>query len=649
MKEKVLLVESPKKAKQIQGILGAGWAVFATKGHILDLPTNEMGVHPPHFKPHYEPIDAARLRKLKSDVAGASEIYIGTDPDREGEAIAAHVAKVLSLSPAQAKRVRFNAINAKEIRAAVAAPSPIDYNRVAAQEGRRVLDRLVGYMVSPKLMDQVGRPGGKTLSAGRVQSPAVRLVVEREWAIRNFKKNSYYEVELHFEDAASSRVWHAMWMASPLLEAGQRHCLDKNLADDVAATSPVQVSSVETVIEQHAPPAPLKTSALQAIATTRLKMRPQETMAAAQELYDRGFISYHRTDNPNLDDETIDAVRGWLKANGFADKIAKTPQRWKVPTNAQEAHPACSPKDLDASLPADLSPAARALYPLIWQYAVASQMAPEKREVKIATLTGTTPAQRDAQFIAKSSIQIDPGWRALTGISENGEDSEGEEGEGAAASGWFPERLASGEVLTPESGDVLAKSTRPSPRYTEASLIRELEAKGIGRPATYASIMSTISERGYTTLNKKRQLESTPLGELLIIMLVPTFRFIDYQFTSTVETYLDRIAAGEAKYEPMMQNMHALLVQEIANLKPPAPHEVPEALRGKLSTADQTVYQCPSCNVGELRRIDRGKGKGAFWGCNRYNRDHPEMGCKHVQPDVDGKPGQRSAIAARSR
>ena len=332
----LIIVESPGKVKKISSLLGSGYKVVASVGHVRDLPKKELGVSPPHFTPEYEETERGSevLAKLRKEVANAKTVFLASDPDREGESISWHLADALKLE--NPIRVVFSAITKKAIESALAAPREIDMAFVKAQEARRVLDRIVGYRVSSALSKRTGQH----LSAGRVQSPAVRLVVDRERAIAAFAVTQHFGAELVFktEEGAS---WKAAWDTKPHLQPDQQYFLDKQLAETVAAIREVTVTSFTDSEEGKAPAAPFITSTLQQVAGQKLKLRPKRTMDLAQRLYEQGAITYHRTDAPNMDQEGMENIAEYAREAGL--ELSDKPRSWKAKEGAQEGHEAIRP------------------------------------------------------------------------------------------------------------------------------------------------------------------------------------------------------------------------------------------------------------------------------------------------------------------
>lgn len=611
----LIIVESPGKTRKIRAILGAGYSVVASVGHVRDLPDEgEIGVEPPDFKPQYQPTERGKdvLKRLKADVAAADTVLLATDPDREGEAIAWHLADALHLKAP--KRIAFQSITDKAVKAAIVSPRPLDMDLVHAQEARRVLDRLVGWIASPALSNATGQ----ALSAGRVQSPAIRLVVERERAIRAFKPLRHYGVELAFDSAEGTTQWRAQWDTAPHRPAGQDRLLDEGLAARVAAVRAVAVTAFEDSETRSAPPAPFTTSTLQQAGEAKLALSPATTMELAQKLYEQGAITYHRTDAPNLSDEGYTAVAEYVRDAGLP--LSPVRRSWKAKEGAQEAHEAIRPTHLDQA-EAGETEQERALYRLIWARAVASQLADAVYAVRTVRLTGTTSTGEAAGFEARGKTLTDKGWKAV--YDEPDEDAPGQDAGDAddnQADNPVP-AIAEGQAITAANGRVIAKTTKAPPRFKESTLIKELERLGIGRPSTYAAILKNITGRRYLAKSAKGFLSPEPPGEAVVDGLVTRCQFIELDYTRALEDALDAIAAGKASYLPVVAAAHGRLVAEVAGL----------------AGAAASAHSCPTC--GKPLRRRPGKAPGTYWwGCTGY----PE--CKTTRPDDDGKPGEREPI-----
>ena len=496
--KKLMIVESPNKVKtiQAQAILGRDWEIAASAGHIRDLPRQEMGVDTRTFEMKYEyvpgqsrggrtfPGGKERVARLARKVKQADMVYLATDPDREGEAIAWHLKEALRLKPGQYRRVTFDAIDHATIEQALASPRDIDMERVHAQEARRALDRLVGYTVSPLISNALH----ERLSAGRVQSPALRYVVDREREIRNFRVTNHFGAELLFDNKA----WRAEWQTRPFLKDGERYILDRGIAEAAAAVREVEVVDAKAGTKAENPPPPFSTSTLIQAASVALKFSPEKAAKISQTLFENGHITYHRTDSLNLADQAVAELRGYAQQQGLP--LPDKPRRFKSKADAQEAHEAIRPKHFEKR-GIDGSDDEQALYRLIWERAVACQLAPAKYKASILMLAGQHQGQT-FHYRASGRVLIEPGWRTLTRkAAEHDEELAGKDRAEDAESGKVP-RLEKGTRISAEDGRVLEKKTRPPKRYTKASLVKELDDGGVGRPSTYPAIMANIERRG---------------------------------------------------------------------------------------------------------------------------------------------------------
>lgn len=613
---KLLIVESPTKAKKIGGLLGDEYMVAASGGHVRDLPLKEMGVAAPDFRPVYELTERgkASVARLKSLAAKASEVILATDPDREGEAISWHLAQVLKLS--DPKRVTFTEITEKAIRAALASPRMLDMPLIAAQESRRVIDRLVGYTVSPPLAKMLNIKA----SAGRVQSPALGLVVEREREIEAFKPQQHFSAKVRF--VTNNVEWFAVWDYKPLLGATCEAApgteddvtvwLDRTTASSAASCRQFRVADYKEFDSRVAPPAAFTTSTLQQAASNALNFDPKVTMQLAQSLFEQGAISYHRTDSPNLSDEAIQAIRDIAQQKGLA--LPDTPRRWKAKESAQEAHEAIRPTHFESESAGE-TPDEQKLYALIYKRAFASQLADAIYAVRQANLETTDHAgDKPYQYVGKGRTLKSQGWRVLVAKDQATDDIDTTE---------EPDNpvpvLALDAHLTALDGQINEHMTKAPGRYTLASLVRKLEQSGIGRPATYASILDGIIKRDYIYIERKK-VRPTPTGYRVFDALKGTFSFIELPYTRQMEERLDAIAQGKERYHTVISETNQALTYELGKLQvaPVAP----------LAPAGPE-HLCPNCSKPLARR----KGKnGFFWGCTGY----PE--CKTAFDDVRGKP-----------
>jgi DNA topoisomerase-1 len=663
----LLIVESPNKCKKIQSILGDGWIVKASMGHVRDLPVKEMGVDMESFAPQYVANEKGKkvLAGLRRLSQSSKKVWLATDPDREGEAIAWHLQQTLRLN--NPIRVSFNEITKKAINEAIRKPGQINIDLVRAQEGRRVLDRLVGYSVSPALSRACGN--GTWLTAGRVQSVALRLVVEREREIQGFRPTAYVEVWLQFETDGVS--WQAKWRPGKLMPEGMQHWTDRAFAERVAQLRDVTVMSVQKTKRSRRPPPPFITSSLQQAASVTLKLSPDRCMQVAQALFEAGLITYHRTDNPNLSEDGLREVVEWLHQNGYRDDVADPAHRWKAKAGAQEGHEAIRPTSLEKPEAYDeLTSEQQRLYALIWKRTVACQMKPAQFNVTCILLVSTAQLNGlNMQFEARGEQLVYSGWMKLIERDTTEEPTECEDSQQLPA-------LVERQPLSALEGEVKDKQTKPPARYTEASLIQKLEAEGIGRPATYASILKNIIQRGYVEI-QKRKLVAMDLGILIVQTLVERFRFMAVSYTREIEEQLDQIAAGRHRYLTVVSSAYRDLTQELKSLegivveattqhicpecgKPlrliqnkfwgcsgypdcgyTAPNDkgtpgAPRTPKKKSGEIDK-AYPC-SCGKGYLQSRQSKQGD-SFWGCSNY----PE--CKNTLPDDDGKPGERQIKA----
>lgn len=606
----LLIVESPTKAKHIQEFLGSGWQVKASLGHVRDLArTGDASyVRPPEFKMNYQITDDKHreiVAGLKSAASKADSVYLAMDPDREGEAIAWHLAQVLGIKAATAHRVTYQEVTEQAVLKAVANPRNINMTLVAAQETRRALDRIVGWEVSPPL----SRSLNTKASAGRVQTPALRLVVERERAIRKFKSTTWYQIQAVMPGMTGA--WRATWQDG--MPDGE-YFQDKPFADALAAalpSIPLTVIAAESKPARQAPPPPFTTSSLQMDASRALKIDAEQVMKLAQALFEKGMITYHRTDSPNLSQEGEESLRGEAQRRNWP--LSEKPRRWKAKGDAQEAHEAIRPTDA-SDLGAELDAQEKTLYGLIWKRAMASQRADAIYQVTTATLDGGTFQNRPAIFKATGRVLTDKGWRRL--YAESGDGDEGEEKDPEA--GNPVPVLTKGATLTADRGEAVEKKTQPPKRFTQATLIAELERHGVGRPSTYASIIKVLFFRKYIE-QKKQALVPTDLGERAIDALLP-FHFCDVDYTREIEETLDRIAQGQAKGRELLAKAYTDLQETLGAMPAGAAPE----------TAPCQVDGCD----GSVRRLESKKKPGTyFWACS--NRE-----AHGLLQDADGQPGK---------
>ena len=566
---RLVIVESPNKTKKIREFLGAGYRVAASFGHVRDLPPTgglSVAFRGGRVLPNYQPLERASraINELRSLAKLADEVLLATDPDREGEAIAWHIAEILVpiLGDKPCRRVTFNAITKAAVTAAIAAPRRIDQHLVDAQQARRVLDRVVGWLVSPTLW-QVGKAAK---SAGRVQSVAVRFVAEREREIQAFNVTDYFTLVAHLEHPGTAPSFKAelvTWKGEPL----KQRIVDQAIAEKTVAWCAKQAWQVQACDRREQtrnPPPPFTTASVQQAASVKLGHNPEQTMKLLQQLFEDGHITYHRTDSVALEPDAIALARQVIARDFPKAYLPDKPViHGQKNANAQEAHEAIRPTHADeqVSIPGD----AGALYRVIWERFIACQMAAGRDQlttIDVACAPGTFNGGAMGIFQAKGKVLLFDGWRRLTGDATeeprptDGPKKRGRPAKNAAKNGVASEPEAILPLLDPDDSLTLlellakAKSTKPPSRYTQASLIKKLEGDGIGRPSTYAPIMKTIIERGYVA-EEDRKLHGTDLGLRVTDFLVRSYagNFIEKDYTARLEARLDSIANGQADWQ----------------------------------------------------------------------------------------------------
>ena len=650
MGKTLVIVESPAKAKTINKYLGKDFIVKSSVGHIRDLPTSgsasskssmdpkaraklaaeskklspavrekrkyeraakalvtRMGIDPENnWEPHYEIMPGkekvvAELQKLAKT---ADAIYLATDLDREGEAIAWHLTQAIG-DAVPYKRVVFNEITQKAIQDAFAHPGSLDYNQVYAQQARRFLDRVVGYMLSPLLWKKLARG----LSAGRVQSVAVRLVVEREREIHAFDPDEYWEV------FADLRTAHSEPLRLQVFKQNDKTFRPPNKGLTDAALAILQradynVVKRETRPSSSKPKAPFITSTLQQAASTRLGFGVKKTMMMAQRLYEAGYITYMRTDSTNLSSEAVAAARDYIAGKYGKQYLPEKPISYSSREGAQEAHEAIRPSNVRTMMSElqNVDNDAVRLYELIWRQFVACQMPPAKFDV--------TTLKIDAagfELRAKGRVVIFDGWtKVLPPQQKNAEDV-------------ILPAVVEGDRLSLVKLDPSQHFTKPPPRYSEASLVRELEKRGIGRPSTYAAIISTIQDRGYVTV-KNRRFYAEKIGEIVTERLVENFdELMDYSFTAKMEEKLDAIAAGTSNWKNVLDEFYEDFKSKLA-----AADQDEGGMRGN----DPITTDIPCTTCGRPMQIRAGS-TGVFLGCSGYALP-PKERCKSTMNLIPG-------------
>ena len=621
-KKNLVIVESPAKAKTIEKYLGRNYKVKASMGHLRDLPKSSLGVDLDTFEPKYISMrDKTQVIKdLKAEAKKADIVFLATDPDREGEAISWHLKELLSLPDDKAKRVTFNEITKNVVTNSIKNPRKIDENLVNAQQARRVLDRIVGYQLSPMLWHTV-KYG---LSAGRVQSVAVRMVVDRENEIRAFQKEEYWHLDAMLKPEDGS-TFSARYFAPENCEKKQTLRTKEETDAIIAAisVSPFSVKQVSRTQKPKSPAPPFITSTLQQEASRRLNMTPRRTMMIAQQLYEGveisgrgsiGLITYMRTDSLRISEEAIAAARTYIADHYGAQYIPAQPRRFRAKAGAQDAHEAIRPSDpalTPEEIRGDLTREQYMLYRLIWRRFAASQMAEAVYDEVTADLISAGYV-----FQAQSS---EIRFKGFTVLYEEAKDEESDE-----LAGKLP-ALEEGQPLIFVKAVPDQQFTQPPRRYTEATLIQDMERKGIGRPSTYAATVATISSHGYVS-KEGRYLQPTPLGEVVTGFLQEHFPdIVDVGFTSNMETDLDKIEGGTEEWKNVLQRFYDEFSSEMT-----AAEKETEGVRLKVPDVE-TDEICDVCGAKMVKKRGR---FGDFLGCSRF----PE--CGFTKPIVVEMPGK---------
>jgi DNA topoisomerase-1 len=608
----IVIVESPAKSKTIEKYLGKDFKVMASFGHVRDLPSKNGSVDTDHdFDMHYKvsPGSEKVMKDIAAAVKKADKLYLATDPDREGEAISWHVLeelknRVKDMDKKEVHRIEFNEITKSAVQYAVAHPRELAMDRIDAQQARRALDYLVGFNLSPVLWRKV-RTG---LSAGRVQSVALRLICEREDAIEAFKPEEYWTVEGEFGCPAGENLIAKLVTLNgeKLDKFSINNEKDAKAAEDTLSGLNYSVKELKKKQVQRRPFAPFITSTLQIDASRKLRFSARKTMTVAQRLYEAGLITYMRTDSVVMANEAVSAVRDTIGNMYGADYVPAKPNFYKTKSqNAQEAHEAIRPTDfnqLGKNLKLEVDQLK--LYELIWKRAVASQMAPAKLDQTSLTIADDSGKQ---EFRASGSIVVFDGFLKAYQASQS---SSADEDKDKLLPAVNEKDKMDLKKLMPEQ-----HFTEPPPRYSEATLVKELEENGIGRPSTYASIISTIQDRGYVS-QEKRRLMPEDVGRIVNKFLVQHFpRYVDLGFTAEMESTLDEISRGEKNWKPVLKEFWSPFKSQV--------DEKIESVKKSDVTSEATGEKCPTCGEGELLiRLGR---YGKFKGCNRY----PE--CKHIE------------------
>lgn len=657
MSRSLVVVESPAKAKTISKYLGKDYEVLATMGHIRDLPSSRMGVDlERNFEPEYVAVKGKEkaLAALKKAVKGADKVFLASDFDREGEAIAWHVKEELKIPDAKAWRVTFNEVTKEAIRRAIDNPGKINSDLVDAQQARRILDRLVGYQISPLLWEKIKRG----LSAGRVQSVAVRLVVEREQEIQKFVAQEYWTIELTGEGKAPppfgillTGIGDEQVLLRPEAEpktgkrtAKRRGADGKRLITTAAEATDIvkdigkgelTVTSVAQKEAKRYPPPPFITSTLQQEAYRKLRFTPKKTMVIAQRLYEGvdlgedgnvGLITYMRTDSTRIADVALEHVRHHIEAKYGKRYLPAEPVRHRTKKGAQDAHEAIRPTYVryePQAIKGHLTDDQYKLYLLVWNRYVACQMAPaELLQTRIELEN-----RKGHRFAATGSVVEFPGFLS---VYEEGKDDTGE-ADAEESEGRLP-ALAEGDKVTVQDIRPVQHFTQPPPRYSGASLVKELEARGIGRPSTYAAIVSTIQDKEYVSLDKGR-FKPTELGVMVTSLLVDSFpEVLDAKFTALMEEQLDEVEEGKVNWQKLLRDFYDSFRRRVSEAK--------VNMRNVKREAVATDLTCEKCGKPMVVKWGR---NGRFLACSGYPECRNTMDCESETGEGTPRQGPQEA------
>ena len=617
----LVIVESPSKAKTIGKYLGPDYIVKASMGHLRDLPKSKMGVDlESDFTPQYIPVKGKEelIRELKKDAAGVKTVYLATDPDREGEAISWHLKELLQLPDSKAQRVTFNEITQKVVRESIQNPRDIDYDLVDAQQARRILDRIVGYQLSPLLWKKVRRG----LSAGRVQSVATRLVVDRENEIRAFVPKEYWSLDVTLNRVGKPGSFVAHYYGGEKKRELENEAQTQAIIDDITGKD-FTVKNVKKAEKKRSAAPPFTTSTLQQEASRKLGLTPRRTMAIAQQLYEGvdvegegtlGLITYMRTDSLRLSDEAMAAAASFIRSRYGDNYYYGKFHVFKTKGNAQDAHEAIRPTQvhLDPERIKDsLTKEQYKLYKLIWSRFLASQMA----NALFDTVAIDTECAGHIFRATHQSMRF-PGFIA---VYEEGRDEEGE-----AMGSPLPD-LQVGEKATASKIEKEQHFTQPPARYTEATLVKAMEEKGVGRPSTYAATVAVIQDREYVAKQDKR-LAPTALGEIVTGLMMERFNdIIDVEFTANMESKLDAVEEGKQNWKALLADFYGDFSKELSDAE--------AALEGvRLKVPDEETDEiCEICGRKMVIKMGR---FGKFLACPGF----PE--CKNAKPLVERMPGR---------
>ena len=618
----LVIVESPAKAKTIEKYLGSGYKVTASMGHLRDLPKSKMGVDIEHgFEPQYIPVRDKKelINELKKEAKEAKTVYLATDPDREGEAISWHLKELLGLDDEKAKRVTFNEITKKVVTESIKNPRSIDQNLVDSQQARRILDRIVGYELSPLLWRKIK----KGLSAGRVQSVATRMVVDREEEIEAFQSQEYWLLDARLNCGAEDAVFTARFHGKGDKKQELRSKDEVDEVINAVQAQPFTVSGVKRGEKQKSPAPPFITSTLQQEASRRLSMTPRRTMSIAQQLYEGveisghgsiGLITYMRTDSLRLSEEALAAAKDFIIGHYGPEYYPGSPRHFKTKAGAQDAHEAIRPTDVNLTpelVRKDLTQEQYRLYRLIWGRFTACQMANAKYDNVAVEVSSAGYTFRATYSEMK--------FKGFTAVYEEAKDEESSELANPLPS------LSEGQALTLEKLIPEQQFTQPPARFTEATLIRAMEEKGIGRPSTYAPTISTITSHDYV-IKEGKYLKPTPLGRVVTGLMKEHFAdIVDRKFTKQMEEELDGIENGKAQWRDVLADFYGDFSKEM--------DEAEKAMDGvKLKVPD--VLSDEYCDVCGRQMVVKKGRFGYFLACPGF----PD--CTFTKPIVVEMPGK---------
>ena len=614
-KPKLIIVESPAKARTITKFLGKGYKVQASQGHVRDLPKSQIGVDIEHdFEPKYITIRGRGdiLASIRKEAKNASQIYLATDPDREGEAISWHLANVLGIDPDASCRIEFHEVTKLAVQNAIKNPRSVDMNRVNAQQARRVLDRLVGYKISPLLWAKIK----KGLSAGRVQSVVTRMVVMREQEIEAFIPEEYWDLNANGYIGSGKNKKDIFQMTLSTLD-GKKAVIENGMQAEAAKKriedAHLKVASVKQGEKKHNAPAPFTTSSLQQEASKKLNFTTSKTMQIVQQLYEgveikgsgsTGLVTYIRTDSVRISQDALEELRAFIPETYGAKYLPETPNLFKGRKNALDAHEAIRPTSIHRtpdSVKDSLSRDQYRLYQLIYNRTVASQMAPATYETLSADVEGDGVGLRFYGEIMR--------FNGYTAVYKDSPDEEEQK-----VQTHIPE-LKTGSLVHIEQVDNRQHFTQPPARYTEASLVRTMEEKGIGRPSTYAPTISVIISRGYVSREQKR-LYPTELGRMVTAMMEQYFpEIVDLDFTADMEDKLDGVEEGTTDWKEVVRSFYPHF-QELLNTA--------EDQIEKVQLADEVSdVPCDKCGAMMVYKMGR---FGKFLACPNF----PE--CRNAKP-----------------